>query len=67
MMDVSLMLHNMLPVPVCSCSVPRLMGYAHVRTGVQLNAMGKLKFERKTKDVLGEGREVADVVTVSSL
>eukprot|EP00775_Hariotina_reticulata_P003437 gene3437-3709_t len=44
-------------------SVPRLMGYAHVSTGVRLNATGKLKFEKKTKDVLGEGREVAEVIT----
>jgi hypothetical protein len=44
------------------------MGYAHVRTGVRLDNSGCLTFiDAKGKDVLGEGREVADVVLVSSL
>jgi hypothetical protein len=50
------------------CSVPRLMGYAHVRTGVRLDNSGCLTFiDAKGKDVLGEGREVAEVVLVSAL
>ncbi|KAF6250498.1 hypothetical protein COO60DRAFT_1705829 [Scenedesmus sp. NREL 46B-D3] len=43
-------------------SVPRLMGYAHVRTGVRLDDSGGLTFIDASKDVLGEGREVAEVV-----
>jgi hypothetical protein len=41
------------------------MGYAHVRTGVRLDGSGRLSFDDSSKDVLGEGREVADVVLVS--
>lgn len=52
-------------VPLCR-SVPRLMGYAHVARGVRLDGKGALKFEERSKDVLGEGREVAEVITVSS-
>lgn len=43
------------------------MGYAHVRTGVRLDSGGVLSFEDGSKDVLGEGREVAEVVMVSWL
>eukprot|EP00879_Flechtneria_rotunda_P023208 GHRR01024539.1.p1 GENE.GHRR01024539.1~~GHRR01024539.1.p1 ORF type:complete len:572 (+),score=242.27 GHRR01024539.1:796-2511(+) len=46
-------------------SIPRLMGYAHVRTGVRLDDKGQLVFEdsiRYKDDILGEGREVAEVV-----
>lgn len=42
------------------------MGYAHVARGVRLDGKGALKFEERSKDVLGEGREVAEVITVSS-
>jgi hypothetical protein len=42
------------------------MGYAHVSRGVRLEANGGLKFEESSKDVLGEGREVAEVITVRS-
>jgi hypothetical protein len=41
------------------------MGYAHVRTGVRLDNSGCLTFIDASKDVLGEGREVAEVVLVS--
>lgn len=47
------------------CSVPRLMGYAHVARGVRLDSKGGLRFESGSKDILGEGREVAEVITVS--
>jgi hypothetical protein len=43
------------------------MGYAHVRTGVRLDSSGSLTFIDASRDVLGEGREVAEVVLVSSL
>jgi hypothetical protein len=41
------------------------MGYAHVRTGVRLDGSGCLSIDDASRDVLGEGREVADVVLVS--
>lgn len=41
------------------------MGYAHVARSVRLDSKGGLKFEESSKDVLGEGREVAEVITVS--
>lgn len=47
-----------------ACSVPRLMGYAHVSRGVRLDSKGGLRFDQGSKDVLGEGREVAEVITV---
>lgn len=40
------------------------MGYAHVARGVRLDSKGGLRFEERSKDVLGEGREVAEVITV---
>jgi hypothetical protein len=40
------------------------MGYAHVSRGVRLDSKGGLRFEQGSKDVLGEGREVAEVITV---
>lgn len=49
------------------CSVPRLMGYAHVASGVRVSGSGVLMFEESSKDVLGEGREVAEVITVRAL
>lgn len=42
------------------------MGYAHVQRGVRLDSKGCLNFEQRSKDVLGEGREVAEVISVSS-
>ena len=47
-------------------TVPRLMGYAHVKTGVRLTGGGGLLFEEQPKDLLGEGREVMDALQVSS-
>lgn len=41
------------------------MGYAHVARGVRLDNKGRLKFEDSSKDVLGEGREVTEVISVS--
>lgn len=41
------------------------MGYAHVARGVRLDNKGRLRSEDSSKDVLGEGREVAEVITVS--
>jgi hypothetical protein len=40
------------------------MGYAHVARGVRLDSKGVLKFDDSSRDVLGEGREVAEVITV---
>jgi hypothetical protein len=40
------------------------MGYAHVSRGVRLDSKGGLRFDQGSKDVLGEGREVAEVITV---
>jgi hypothetical protein len=45
-------------------TVPRLMGYAHVQTGVRLGSGGALEFESSSKDLLGEGREVAEAIAV---
>jgi hypothetical protein len=45
-------------------TVPRLMGYAHVKTGVRLTGGGGLMFEEQPKDLLGEGREVLDALQV---
>lgn len=48
-------------------SVPRLMGYAHVQTGVELSSSGGYVIEQACKDVLGEGKEFMSVVQVSVL
>ena len=43
------------------------MGYCHVATGVRLEPGGRLMLEPSSRDVLGEGREVAEVVMVRSV
>jgi hypothetical protein len=44
-------------------TVPRLMGYSHVRHGVRLTAEGQLVFETEgLADVFGEGRSHAEVL-----
>lgn len=40
------------------------MGYAHVARSVRLDSKGVLKYDDSSKDVLGEGREVAEVISV---
>ncbi len=44
-------------------TMPRLMGYCHVRHGVRLTSEGQLVFETEgLADVFGEGRSHAEVL-----